>query len=56
MGIAIYSGTKHVFDDARHLIAQLEEEFDGRLRGKLQTARELLTEVENEAADQGLPL
>lgn len=50
---AVTAGTRHDFEDARHLIRRLEDDMPPRLRGKLQTARELLTEVENELADNG---
>lgn len=54
MGITVVTAAaRHDFDDARALISRLEDDMPPRLRGKLQTARELLTEVENMLADQG---
>lgn len=54
MGLTILTTSlKDTFEDARALIAFLEQEMPPRLRGKVTTARELLDQVKNELADQG---
>lgn len=54
MGVTVYtSSLRHDLEDARALIARIDEQLPAEFRGKLQTAADLLTEVENGLIDRG---